>query len=89
VSCRLAVKIVPRAARTEIAGWLGDRLRVRVAAVPEGGRANAELTTFLARLLGVTRTQVRIVSGHTAALKLVAVDSIDAATLAARLPPRG
>lgn len=88
MSSRLAVKVVPRAARNEVAGWIGDRLRVRIAAAPERGRANAELESFVAGLLGVPARDVRVVSGHAAPLKLLEIDSIDAATLAAALPSR-
>ena len=41
---RLAVRLSPRAARTEIGGFEGDELRVRVTAPPVDGRANAALT---------------------------------------------
>ena len=36
----IRVKAVPGAKREEIAGALGDRLKIRVAQPPEGGRAN-------------------------------------------------
>ena len=85
---KLQFKIVPKAARTEIAGWHGDRLRVRVAAVPEGGRANDALIAFLAKLFDVARGDVRLTRGHGASLKTVEIAGVDAAAVAARLPPR-
>jgi uncharacterized protein YggU (UPF0235/DUF167 family) len=39
----LHIKVVPRAARDQIVGWLDGALKVRVAAAPEAGRANAAL----------------------------------------------
>lgn len=85
---RLPVKIVPRAARSEIAGWHGDSLRIRIAAAPEKGRANSALVDFLAETLGLPRRQVRIASGHTSARKIVEVSGIEMAELSRRLPVR-
>ena len=36
---RVRVKVVPGASRTKVVGVLGDRLKVAVAAPPEGGKA--------------------------------------------------
>lgn len=69
------VKVIPRSARTEIAGEMADgTLKVKVAAPPEKGRANEALCAFLAEHYGVPRSAVTIVSGHSAALKLVRVE---------------
>lgn len=84
----MPVKVVARAARTAIAGWAGERLRVRVAAPPEKGRANEVLRGFIAATLGVARQSVRIVSGHTSPQKLLEIDGVDEAELARRLPAR-
>jgi uncharacterized protein (TIGR00251 family) len=72
----LKIKVTPRAARTEFAGEMADgTLKVRVAAVPENGRANDELCAFLAREYGVDRASVEVISGHTSARKLVRIVS--------------
>ena len=60
----LAVKVTPRASRSEVTGFGDDgSLRVRIAAVPEKGKANDELRALLSRYFGVSRTNVEIVSG--------------------------
>jgi hypothetical protein len=70
----LSIKVVPRAARTEIAGTMEDgSLKVRVAAVPEGGKANEELRRFLAGHFGVARDQVEIVAGAAGQRKTVRI----------------
>ena len=70
----LNVKVIPRAARTEMAGEMADgTLKVRVKAVPEDGKANEELCLFLARQYGVGRADVEIVSGATSQRKRVRV----------------
>ena len=61
---RFAVRVQPRASRTEIAGVHGDALKIRLAAPPVEGAANAELITFLARRLRVPRSSLRIVRGR-------------------------
>lgn len=69
------VKVIPRSAKSEIAGELADgTLKVKVAAPPEKGRANEVLCAFLAQHYGVPRSAVTIVSGHSAALKLVRIE---------------
>ena len=70
----LAVKVVPGASRTEVIGPLGNRLKVRVAAPPEGGRANRALVEVLARWLGVR--DVEIIAGHSSAEKIVRVSGV-------------
>lgn len=84
---RIKVKVVPRASRTEFAGWLGDRLKVRIAAAPEHGRANAALVSHLASVLKVPRRDIKLVSGLTAADKVVEIEGIDASMLSKLLPP--
>jgi uncharacterized protein YggU (UPF0235/DUF167 family) len=78
---RLAVKVTARASRSEIAGWSGDRLRVRVAAVPENGRANDALEEFLAAAAGVPRRAVSVATGRTSPLKIVEFAGVDQADL--------
>ena len=70
----LRVKVVPRSAKSEVAGELSDGvLKVKIAVPPEKGKANEELCRVLAKHYGVPRTSVSILSGHTASLKLVKI----------------
>ncbi len=84
-SCRLSLRVVPGASRTEVAGRLGDALKVRVAAPPESGAANAALLAFLAGRLGLPRRAVTLVAGAASPRKAVAVEGLDAAEAEARL----
>jgi hypothetical protein len=68
-----AVRVVPRASRSEIVGEHDGALRVRVAAPPVEGAANVELARLLARALGVPARAVEITSGHASKTKLVRV----------------
>jgi uncharacterized protein YggU (UPF0235/DUF167 family) len=81
----LRVKVVPRAARSEIAGWLDGALKVRIAAAPEAGRANAALEALLASVLGVRASAVRVTAGHASTRKRVEIDGLDAPEIERRL----
>ena len=66
----------PGGARTQVMGRLADgRLKVRVAAPPERGRANAELVAFLARELGLRRGEVRVAAGVSSRDKVIEIDA--------------
>ena len=67
----LRVKAVPGASRDQIAGPLGDRLKVRVSAPPEGGKANDAIIRLLSSALGVGRSQIELVSGGARAEKVL------------------
>src|SRR5262245_32143287 len=86
-SVRIAVKVVPGARRDEIAGMLGERLKVRVAAPPEGGKANGALCRVIAETLGIKPTAVRVVAGHSSAEKTVEIEGVDAERIARMLRP--
>jgi hypothetical protein len=82
---RLAVRVQPRAARSEVAGRFGDRIRIRLAAPPVDGAANEALVRFLAEALGVPPRAVTITSGHASRSKTVIASGVSAAEAAARL----
>lgn len=70
----LTVRVQPAAARSAVAGVMGDALKVRVATPAIEGRANAELTRLIADLLHVRQRSVRIVQGDRGRTKLIEVD---------------
>ena len=76
---RLQLHIQPRAARTEFAGRFGDALKLRIKSPPVDGSANDELVRFLAESLGVPRTRVELVAGHTGRRKTVRVSGVTVA----------
>ena len=70
----LRVKVVPKSSRNEILGPMADgTLKVKIAAAPEKGKANAELCAFLARHYGVPKSAVTILSGASSPRKLVRI----------------
>jgi len=84
----LRLKAVPGAKRDEIAGALGDRLKVRVAQPPEGGRANEAICELLASRLGLSVRDIEIVQGATNPQKTVRVCGQGSGGGAPRRPPR-
>jgi uncharacterized protein (TIGR00251 family) len=74
----LWVKAVPGASRDEVAGVVGDRLKVRVSAPPEGGKANKAVCRLLADALSVRRADVVMERGATSAEKVVRVCGVSA-----------
>ncbi len=85
---RLLVQVQPRAPLTEIVGWHGDAIKIRVAAPPVDDAANAELIRFLAARLEIPRAEVRIASGATARRKRVEITGLDPAAVLGRLGVR-
>jgi uncharacterized protein len=79
---RLRLRVSPGARRSAVVGRHGEAWKVRVAAAPEGGRANDALVELLSSTLDVPRARVQLVSGAAARDKIVelagvAPDEID------------
>ena len=72
----LNVRVVPRARKTECAGFKDDVLVVRIAAPPVEGAANDALIAFLASSLHVPRRAVHIVSGDRGRRKRIAIEGV-------------
>lgn len=67
------VQVVPRASRSGVAGILEDAVKLRIAAPPVEGKANAACTALIAEVLGVRKHQVEILAGLGSRRKTVAV----------------
>ena len=65
--------MVPNASRNEICGWQESVLKIKLQAVPEGGRANRALCAFLAKTLHCRQREVQIVSGEKSREKVVEI----------------
>lgn len=72
--CVLDVSVVPNARRTAADGTHDGALRVRLAAPPVEGKANAQLVAWLADELECQRRAVRLLRGETGRRKLLAID---------------
>ena len=65
----LSIKAVPGASKSELGEIKDGRLKVRIAAAPEDGKANEELRSFLAKILGLPKKDIAIKSGEKSRLK--------------------
>ncbi|MBI1373844.1 MAG: DUF167 domain-containing protein [Phycisphaera sp.] len=79
------MKVVPGGSRDQIVGLLGDALKVKVSAPPEGGKANKAVCALIAKATGVAKRDVAVVSGATQPHKRIGITGIDAATARQRL----
>lgn len=69
----LDVRVQPASSVTTVVGELGAELKIRLAAPPVDGKANAELVRYLAKQLGVPRSAVGVVRGQASRSKTVRV----------------
>jgi uncharacterized protein (TIGR00251 family) len=68
----LRVRVVPKSSKTEFYEILDDDTwKIRVKAVPEKGKANAELVKYLSKLLGIPKGKISIISGQSDRTKLI------------------
>jgi uncharacterized protein (TIGR00251 family) len=81
----LSVKVTPNASRNEITDFTDGVLQVKVAAPPVKGKANKELIAFLSRTLGVSRSSISIVKGHTSRNKVIAIEGLSREEIMKRL----
>ena len=83
----LPVKVVPGASRTRLLGELNGRAKIAVAAAPLKGKANDALISFLAKCLGVRRSDVAITAGHTSPIKTVRINRVTVEAVHAAMQP--
>ena len=67
----LSIRVVPGASKSSIVEVKDDKLKIRIAAVPEDGKANEELRSFLAKALALPKRDIVIVSGEKSRIKIV------------------
>lgn len=81
----IKVRVQPRAASNQVGGYRGDTLLLRVTAPPEGGKANEAAVRALAQALGVAKSRIKIVRGHSSRDKLIAVEGLTVEEVERRL----
>lgn len=84
-SARVSIYVQPRASKTVVAGMHDGCVKIRLAAPPVDGAANAALVEFVAEQLGVAKSRVRIVSGTTSRRKVIEVEGVSTEQLSQAL----
>ena len=71
----LTIKVIPKSKKTQLVGLLNDgKLKIKIAAVPEKGKANQELIKFLSKIFEVKSRQIEIIQGETSPLKTIKIN---------------
>ena len=83
---QIPVRVTARAGRDGIDGVVDGRLRVRVAAAPIDGAANAAVERLVAEALAIPPSSVRTIRGAASRLKVIAVTGSTRETVASRWP---
>jgi uncharacterized protein len=88
MKCRLETKVVPGSSRTEIVGWLGECLKIKVAAPPEKGKANQAVIKLLSEKLKLNEESFTIVYGSSSQRKVIEIHGITHQQLSQALPSK-
>ncbi len=75
-SISFAVRVVPRASKSEIVGEHDGSLKVRICSPPVDGAANAEIIRLFAKRLGVSKSDIVILSGETSKNKRIKIQNL-------------
>ncbi len=71
----LSVHIQPRASQAGIVGTYGERLKIKITAAPVDGQANAQVSKLLAKVFGVAKSRIVLLTGHTSRDKRFCIQS--------------
>jgi len=73
----LSVRLQPRSSKCEIAGVVGECLKVRVNAPPVEGAANKACRDYLSKFFGIAKGRVEIISGAKSREKRILLRDLD------------
>lgn len=85
MKAKLDIRVSPGAAANVIGGWMGDKLKIRVTAVPEKGKANKAVIQLLSRELGIPTSRIVLIKGSSSSNKTVEVDGLSSDELNRKL----
>ncbi|MBD5401074.1 DUF167 domain-containing protein [bacterium] len=71
MSERISVRVIPRAKLNQVVSQPDGSLRIHTTAAPADGDANSAVIKMLAKHLGVPKTSIKIIRGHTTRDKVI------------------
>ena len=83
----IRVRVVPRSSRSEIVAFVEGILKIRIAAPPVDGAANAELVKVIAKAFGVSKSSVVILSGESSKTKRIRITGASKTAISSILRP--
>lgn len=87
MKARLDIRVSPGAADNVIGGWMGDKLKIRVTAAPEKGKANKAIIRLLSRKLGIPASRIVLSKGTTSSNKTIEIEGLSSDELNRKLRP--
>ena len=69
----IRIKVLPRSSRNQIVGIEAGVLKIKLTAPPVEGKANKALVQFLAKIMGVPKKDIEIISGQRSTDKTIRV----------------
>ena len=85
----LSVRVQPRASRNEVAGLVGETLKIRLTAPPVEGEANEACLAFLAKLLDLAPSRLALIRGARFRTKVIRITGLTPNEVHARLSHKG
>lgn len=85
-AARVTVRVTPRSGKDSIESGAGGVCVVRVTAPPDEGKANAAVCKVVASALGVPKSSVSVVRGHTSRTKTLEISGLTDEQVQQRLP---
>ena len=84
--CLLSLRVIPRAKHNQVIGFMPDgRLKIKIKSPPVDGKANNELIIYLAKLLGIKKGAIELLSGDRTRDKRILLKGVGEREFRARL----
>jgi uncharacterized protein (TIGR00251 family) len=85
ITSTLSIKVVPGSSQNQIAGKLGDAVKIQVTAPPEAGEANKAVIDLLAEALGITSYRIKLIRGHYDSRKVMQITGLTSEQVESKL----
>jgi uncharacterized protein len=70
---KIKLIVRPGAASNSVEAIIGDRIKIKISAQPQKGKANKALVSFIAAKTGIPKKDIRILTGETSNFKEIEI----------------